>query len=1116
MNAIQTKNAFNVVTQELGGNNSIEASAGTGKTYSLAVLVLRLILEERIPIEKILLVTFTEAAAAELKERSVKFIRLALQEIEEKGTSKEPTIQKIIENTALDKETIRRLLNQTLLDIDKATMSTIHSFCQRTLNEFAFETGQVFGKELVTDIFEIIEFELNEYWRTQITTTEYNFWQYLGIGERSVWKNAIENALRGQILLPPFQPILSFQELQNITISSREEIISSFDNEIEEFRERVQSYNAKGFRRNSALAILENGLTFYTYLTHSSAYSFDLLFSDQLQLVRTNEENNTNLKKQVAHYHLNQAIEILVPKIKARIAKNNALTYDDLIHSLYEKRNDERLHRFMRAKYQAVFVDEFQDTDPKQYAIFKCFFQENESTVLFFIGDPKQSIYGWRQADLDTYRAARDSADMRRLVMNTNFRSSNSFVAAANDFFQANQNSKLDYIPVVAYENNNVGLSWKNKQEKVFPSIHIQSDFPNENFLQDSIISTLKLLFSDNLVLNSKAIRPSNVAILVRTGRQGKTVKSLLQSLKIPSIIFQEESIFSTEEAQELKAFLNAVLNISKSNIDNLLLTSLIGKKINELYQVNTDQVVPFFYELRECWQKEGIFVMAAQFVREFDLINQWKSDITKGHQKLSNWQQLVDILQEKTLHEALTPFEVYQFLLNKINELPTGEYEQGIESDENAVKIMTIHKSKGLEFDIVLLPYLSLDYNEKTAHYYTFTSFRKKEVYSENNTYYFSLKGLTGNDLKEHEQQNQEENERLLYVALTRAKYNAFLFAKTGNHLLTPYVNTLQNKTTNVQLQVYKETENWNHFPVIPPSSVNDTSTARPFPVANFPDKDYYKISYSFLSGKHATSVKENSKTYTDDSYDKFVFKDLPKGAHIGNLLHTIFEYIDFEDANTWETHIQRSVQRYTPGKIQDVIFLNALTILVQHTLGATIQIGDELIPLNTISRNKRVNELEFNFLVNHHIDFKALDQFFASDSEREIHAYGGNVMGMMTGFIDLIFEHEGKYYILDWKSNFLGDDLKHYEHQAVLNAMNENNYHLQYCIYTVAMKRFLESKLGDSFDYNKHFGGVIYLFLRGVRKGDSTGIYTNKLTLEMVEKLEEILNLTPVPRLY
>ena len=1100
MSKLKKSIAFDVVNQELSGNNTIEASAGTGKTYSLAILVVRLLIEQQIPIEKILLVTFTEAAAAELKERAVKFIRLALRETAMKGSSEDATIEKIIAKSKLKKEEIKHLLNQALLDIDKATMSTIHSFCQQTLNEFAFETGLVFGKELMTDISEIVELELNDFWRNNITPSDYEFWQHLGIGSRSIWKSALENTLRGQQLLPPFYNLNSKKEVETFIEDKRDKIIQLFENNRTLLLSKIKGKGGTKY--------LDDGISFYEYLSKDPKFNFSELFPIEIELVRRNEEENYLLKKQVAHFHLNKAAEMLVPKIKERLNDRNALTFDDLIKLLFEKRNDERLKHFLREKYSAVFVDEFQDTDPKQYAIFKSFFQENKSTILFFIGDPKQSIYGWRQADLETYYAARESDNMRQLVMNKNFRSSQSFVVAANEFFSLNAKSKLNYIPVTAHENTSVGLSWKSNQEEPFPSIHIQSEFPNNDTVQGSIEATLKLLFSGEVVLNATAIRPSNVAVLVRTGSQGKCVKSILQKLKIPSVILQEESIFSSEEALELKELLNAVLNISKSNIDRLLLTTLIGRQISELFQINTDLIVPFFYELKGLWQKEGVFVMTAKFVKEFDLINQWKSDVTNGHQKLSNWQQLVDILQEKTLQESLTPLELYQFLIHKIEELPTGEYEQGIESDENAVKIMTIHKSKGLEFDIVLLPFLSMENTEKTGQIYTFTSFRKKVKGQKKNTYYFSLKGLKGTDLVKHEKQNQEENERLLYVAMTRAKYNVFLFAKTGTNLLTPYVNALTDSpTSTVKLQSFDETIHWNNLTVISSPPDSGTNITRPFPRPDFPDKNYHKISYSFLAGKHGKSDKENNTLYDEENYDRFVFKDLPKGAHIGNLLHTIFEFIDFTDATNWEQQIERSVQQFAPGLLSEPNIIQSLKMLVVQTLNAKIEVGGEHIPLTSIIRGKRVNELEFNFPVKNEINFSALAHFFGDNAARDIHVSGGNVMGMMTGFIDLLFEHEGKYYILDWKSNFLGDQLQHYDQNAVLNAMNENNYHLQYLIYALAVEKFLRSKSPAPFNFDDVFGGVIYLFLRGNRSNENSGVFVQTVSAEEVGRLGEVL---------
>jgi exodeoxyribonuclease V beta subunit len=142
----------------------------------------------------------------------------------------------------------------------------------------------------------------------------------------------------------------------------------------------------------------------------------------------------------------------------------------------------------------------------------------------------------------------------------------------------------------------------------------------------------------------------------------------------------------------------------------------------------------------------------------------------------------------------------------------------------------------------------------------------------------------------------------------------------------------------------------------------------------------------------------------------------------------------------------------------------------------------------------------------VKNEIDFSALSHFFGDDSARDLHVTGGNVMGMMTGFIDLLFEHNEKYYILDWKSNFLGDQLRHYDQNAVLNAMNENNYHLQYLIYALAVEKFLKSKQ-PTFDFEKQFGGVIYLFLRGTRSNENSGVFVQGVSAEEVGRLGEVL---------
>jgi exodeoxyribonuclease V beta subunit len=465
-----------------------------------------------------------------------------------------------------------------------------------------------------------------------------------------------------------------------------------------------------------------------------------------------------------------------------------------------------------------------------------------------------------------------------------------------------------------------------------------------------------------------------------------------------------------------------------------------------------------------------------------------------------------------------LTPNECYLFLKSQNkseNESEINAFVQRIESDEDAVKIVTIHKSKGLEYDIVIAPFL--DMNVKFHHsikYYNVNIInedRREYVFTDYTT-------LSKNEsLKElFELQNHQENTRLLYVALTRAKYGSFILSEKIENTLAPFIENLRNVShSQILIKTTGEYEYWNDYIV---SLLIDLypQVNRVLPKITFLDANYNKMSYSFLASHPVKSVKETTTTHDKNSYSEFVYSHLQKGAKIGNMLHDIFEFIDYTDESTWEQTILKSVSSHQPNYLNNSNYLDNLNTLINHVVHAPISFSEsELFKLSCIERINRRNEFEFNFGIPS--DFKMIDLEFIFDKDDlcEIATKRmGEVQGMMNGFIDLFFKHNDKYYILDWKSNFLGDSLEHYHEDKLTDAMNESNYHLQYCIYTVAMKRFLESKLGDSFDYNKHFGGVIYLFLRGVRKGASTGIYTNKLSLEKVEKLEGILNLTPMSK--
>lgn len=1082
---------FDLLKQELSGKNIIEASAGTGKTYSLAVLVLRLVLEKGIPIEQILLVTFTEAAAAELKDRTVKFLRMALQETDREGASGESTIQQIVTACQLNGTEKKTRIQKALLDIDKATMSTIHSFCQRTLNEFAFETGQVFGKELVPDVSDLVNQAVNDFWRTSITTSDLDFWRSLGLFDKAIWHQAVMERLNGKDFYEPFLEIENQSELEEYLNEKRNEIIADFNSRLHYFESTVANYIKPRYPRKPASEIVRSGELIFDYFSKSLvSFDFNDLFTDDVKKVK----DLKHINRHVAHYQLQKITSEILKTIRLKLQERNALTYNDIIDALYKKHGEKRLQELMQQKYKAVFLDEFQDTDPKQYAIFKSFFQVNEETILFFIGDPKQSIYGWRQADIATYQSAKNSPNMTCLEMNVNYRSTKEFIDAANQFFTDIPNSNLNYIRVEAKNRDDRGLHTIDNE--LFPALHIQKDVAD---IELNLSNTLKLILSGTYLLNGLPVTPSNIAVLVRNGFEGTNVKNIFQNLGIPSVLQMDSNVFTSVEAEELKLLLKAVLHITKSNTNQVLLTKLVGLTLDELKKVDDDVVLPFFYELRSTLEKDGIFVMVKQFMQGFDLIEKWKNNTTFGHQKLANWQQLVNVLQEKTQKDNLTPSELLRFLIQVQKEDAKEVYAQGIESDEDAAKIMTIHKSKGLEFDIVLVPYLNLKETENTR--FTFNSFRL------NNRYFVSLSKLRNEAKIAHEQQNQDENERILYVALTRAKYNAFVFSKPNAFLLEPYLKNLQDThNENIAFANQDEVDSWDAFDVHLPSEIDSTKIERNFPELNFEDKFFKKMSYSFLAGSHQSHEKPNVQSYEDNSYEQFIFKDLPKGMHIGNLLHNIFEFIDFTDPTTWEQQIERSVRQFTPGKTQDNAFQQNLLRLVEHTVNAHLELNGQNFQLSQIARKQRVNELEFNFPVNDFIDYSGLYHFFDEDESRTLRVAGSQVKGMMNGLIDMVFEHNGKYYILDWKSNFLGDNITDYDQAGVEQAMNESNYHLQYLIYALALEKFLKSKI-PNFNFEHQFGGVIYLFLRGTRTNENSGVFTQTVSANEIRELERIL---------
>jgi exodeoxyribonuclease V beta subunit len=263
----------------------------------------------------------------------------------------------------------------------------------------------------------------------------------------------------------------------------------------------------------------------------------------------------------------------------------------------------------------------------------------------------------------------------------------------------------------------------------------------------------------------------------------------------------------------------------------------------------------------------------------------------------------------------------------------------------------------------------------------------------------------------------------------------------------------------------------------------------------------NWTKMSYSMLAKKHDPTSRPRSSQQAD-IYDQFMFSQLTRGSKTGNLLHYIFENVYFTDDRNWKQVIDEALKQYQPKHTEQ--YVPMLLEMLQQTFNVPIEVNSEVFQLSEVSFENRIHEFEFDFPVPPY-DPSALNNLSNEDIEVRV-SWDKPLEGIMNGKMDLFFECRGKYYILDWKSNYLGDKVSDYESESLAAAMNESNYHLQYLLYTLAAKKYLQTRLRN-FNYNQHFGGVIYLFVRGVRNSGNTGIYTNRPTKKQLELLEKIL---------
>ena len=1138
---MKESNLFEVINAKLDKRNLIEASAGTGKTYSIAILALRLLLEKtpyqnrHIRINEILMVTFTNYAVAELESRVRAFVRLGYDYSKDNTIDCDDTIKKIIDRSFTDngKEKTALLLKEAVLMLDETSIMTIHGFCQRTLTEFAFDTGQIFGsKALSTSEFTmLLEDVVNECWRNKISTIEkvlvyklfdIKFDKQKAIGALKLAlsnKNIIHSEEYNNELDEQKKYIDKINALAKKSLEPIENLQADLIKNKSNYIARANKYkSSKGWPDE----VFESAESFIKKVQASKTDDVKNEFSDITDIHKESERLKKELSNQkpifvekVYQYIIKEGVN----KIESIKEENNFFYFDDMIKRVADAVKDSAdLCEQLRNKYKAVFVDEFQDTDKDQYEIFNTIFHKD--TVLFYIGDPKQSIYAFRRADINTYFKARSEGVDRVLEMNTNFRSSPEMVSALNCFFKPH-----DDFDTFHYQQSPEGIVYhqvKTPEDKDYKQLSIDNTIqkPLSVFKHDGkddipngVAANVVELLNNGLLIgkdgSESKIKPSDIGILVKDKFGGADIKKALSKFKIPAVTIDENKVLNTREANELLYVLTAVEEIKKNTINRALLSRLTGFKIEDILALNEEQTLTRFKSYQEAWTTngKGVYVMLMRFMADYNVRSVLLNTTTEnGDRIISNVLQLIELLHMVSIRKQFSPIELINWLSASIEgKTEDGdEFEQRMESDENSVKIITIHKSKGLEYNIVFAPYLDLkteitknanivEYrNEKDGDYY----FSDKEIYS----------ALYKDEFEPWRQkQVEQENRRLLYVALTRAKYKCYVHTNIGDPKTSmAYFLTGLAQCNHPDLEQLIEQKD--KAPLIPFNykyNNNNNSVAIEYKKCehfSLDQKNWRKLSYSALNPPHNIVFVGNKKT-PENEYDQFVFRDLKRGAKTGNLLHYIFENIDFSSDKNWNRVIEQAIKRI--GYSGDELSIENINALLSHTLSATIHTDKDRFSMNQLTTAQRLNELEFDFPVKlfHTDKLKALADEVAVWNIKDLQ----ELEGIMNGKIDLFFEMNGKYYVLDWKSNYLGDSPEDYQIDKLAEAMTENNYNLQYHIYSVAVNKYLNTRL-PGFDYERDFGGVIYLFLRGVRADATNGIFFHKPQWHNIEKLNSI----------
>jgi exodeoxyribonuclease V beta subunit len=1137
---------------EMAGTRLIEAGAGTGKTWTIAALMLRLLLEKAFAIGEILVVTYTRAATGELRARIRARLAEALAAFEA-GHADEPYLRDLLVRHAAARETAMARLRLAIESFDECSIHTIHGFCQRALAETAFEAGCGFERELLADQQELLDAVARDAWRKLMAKASLPWARWLlgrfggpaGPGGLAAAVRAHLGRVDTALAVP--EPVDRF--------AAEREFAAAFDvarahwnaqsatilARIAGAKLNQQSYKPEKMApRSAALAAwfaqptaslpppqdadhfgLEKILAKLNKGAAAPEHPFFAAMDDLLAAAARLEAAFDAATRRLVHDFLLDAREALTERKR----RSGQQTYDDLLIELaraLQGPGGDSLADGLRSRYRAALVDEFQDTDPLQLGIFTRVFGAAEQPLIF-VGDPKQAIYGFRGADVFAYLAARRQADAGYALLE-NRRSDASLLNVFNALFDRARPFLLDALPFDAavparMQRRELRIDdgaapftlWTFQKPAEAKSLSKEIAQPRvSEAVAADIVRLLGLAAQGRATRDGRPLAGGDIAVLVRTRRQGEMVRQALARRGIASVALGGGSVWHSEEAEEVERLLLALAAPSREGLVRAALaTVLLGADAAALAAWADDGSARLerFHDDHLLCRERGFMAMWRRLLRREQVVARMLAR-PDGERRLTNYRHLAELLQEAEHAGALDLAGLARHVARQRN-CPDGpeaeESQLRLESDAQLVRIVTIHAAKGLQYPVVYCPFLWEGKKRDAADW----PVHAHDADSGQACLDFGSPRIDALR-RQAELEDAAEELRLAYVALTRAEHRCIVvWAKANMSERSPLAWLLfgpredgagdpraeladrlaQADEAALQAELDALAARLGASLRVAPLPADGTVApsapeahpaleARRFAAAI--PASWRISSFSSLAARLAEAEAPDHDAVAAPPAEPGAVSPaptfsgihaFPRGTRAGSCLHALLERIDFQSLATTGQSAAAALEEfgYAPE------WRPALERMVADVVNAPLD-GSGLT-LADVTRAERLVELEFTFPL-------------GSAAARQ---------GYMKGFIDLVFRRGGRWYIVDWKSNWLGEGPDDYAPPRLAEEMRRHRYDLQLRIYAAALKRALTLR-EPGLDWEAGFGGVFYLFLRGMAPGSANGIHFARPTLDEI----------------